>query len=113
VIDAFLLGMFVGVFLFCFFAWKLLSSVVSREEKKINTLVETLKEKSLGIPSKVEEINGVFYIYSTDKNEFLAQGNTAQEILEHLNFRMPNAHIRVIDGEPDVVKRLKATISAS
>lgn len=105
-IETFLFGAAVGAFGICILALKMITSAVNREEKRVVKIDN-------GIPSKVEEVNGVFYIYNADNNEFLAQGNTAQEILAHLNFRMPNAHIRVVEGESDVVKRLKSTLPAN
>ena len=99
----FIFGLLVGVFGFYLVASWYTNAIIRAIQDS-----QTEPDVSVPIPAKIEEIDGIFYVYAVDKNEFLAQGSDLQELLAHLNYRMPNAHIRVIAGEPNVMQKFKA-----
>ena len=99
----FIIGLLVGVFgVYLFINWYANAIIQSIQDSQLKTV------GTGAIPAKVEEIDGIFYIYAVDKNEFLAQGINSQELLAHLNSRMPDAHICVIEGDPEVMQKFKA-----
>lgn len=102
----FIFGLLVGVFGLYLVAWWYTDAI-------IRAIQDSQSEPSVSvpIPAKIEEIDGIFYVYAVEKNEFLAQGSTSQELLAHLNYRMPDAHIRVIAGEPNVMQKFKAMVT--
>ena len=88
-------------------AWRL---VTRRAEQQIEQLAEAIKTLSANqIQARVEEDNGVFYVYRIDDNSFLAQGTTMAELRERIESRMKDAMIYVTEGDPEVLSRLKAT----
>jgi len=104
----FIFGLLVGVFGFYLVASWYTNAIIRAIQ---DSQSEPSPSVSVPIPAKIEEIDGIFYVYAVEKNEFLAQGSTSQELLAHLNYRMPNAHIRVIAGEPNVMQKFKAMVT--
>jgi hypothetical protein len=81
-----------------------------RAEQQIEQLAEAIKTLSANqIQARVEEDNGVFYVYRVDDNSFLAQGNTMAELRERIESRMKNVMVYVTEGDAEVLARLKAT----
>jgi hypothetical protein len=81
-----------------------------RAEKQIEQLAEAIKALTANqIQARVEEDNGVFYVYRTDDNSFLAQGTCMSELKERIESRMKDAQVYVTEGDPEVLARLKAT----
>jgi hypothetical protein len=81
-----------------------------RAEQQIEQLAEAIKTLSANqIQARVEEDNGVFYVYRIDDNSFLAQGTSMAELKERIESRMKDARVFVTEGDPEVLSRLKAT----
>lgn len=103
--DAFILGIVCGIVFLWMFIKHMAATVIA------NSTRVSLAKKMEPVPVKVELINGVFYLWSIDRNEFLAQGATAEEIVNHLEKTMVDIHIHVVEGEPDVVRKLKFSMA--
>jgi hypothetical protein len=56
---------------------------------------------------KVEEYQGIFYLFDTENDQFLGQGRTAQEFAEHIR---KDLVIQIVEGDADVVARFCASI---
>lgn len=56
---------------------------------------------------KIEEYSGCFYIFDHETDQFLGQGRTAEEFAERLSRDLT---IKIVAGDPDVVKRFRATV---
>ena len=54
----------------------------------VDEQAEELSESIINI--NIEKHNGVFYVYSKDNNEFMAQGNTRKELEDALAKRYPD-----------------------
>jgi lipopolysaccharide export LptBFGC system permease protein LptF len=81
-----------------------------RAEQQLEQLVEAVKSLSANqIQARVEEQDGVFYVYRVDDNSFLAQGTTMAELRERIESRMKDAMVYVTEGDAEVLARLKAT----
>jgi len=63
------------------------------------------------IPARVEQHDGMYYVYNLRDDSFLAQGSTLLELKNRLESRVKNAHVFVTEGDADVLERLKATQS--
>jgi hypothetical protein len=77
---------------------------------KIQQAVDERNQEDLLIRARIEQIGNQFYIYNLDKNEFLVQGHTMQELIANLQLRKPGAVIKVVDGDDQAVLNLKATV---
>lgn len=111
--ELFLLGLFCGVVL-VYVALKLViwwaTKKIREASSSIDKLVEKVKteiNESI-ITARVEEINGVFYVYS-DKNEFLAQGTTLTELRERISSRKPDTNVIIKTDNKELAEKLKAT----
>jgi predicted RNase H-like HicB family nuclease len=79
-------------------------------EQQLKEIAETIKAFSANqIQARVEEDDGVFYVYRVDDNTFLAQGTTMAELRERIESRMKEAMVYVTEGDAEVLSRLKAT----
>ena len=73
----------------------------------IMQVIERLKESI--IHARVEEQDGVFYVYNTKDQSFMAQGRTVAELRERIDQRWADAQVMITQGEQAVLDRLKAT----
>lgn len=103
----FIIGLAVG-------AWILLMVMKSWADKILQQELTRIQNSNETLQARVEEINGVFFIYGIEKNEFLAQGSNSLEILQHLKSRnLTYDTVRIVQGEPDVIQRLKTSTSSN
>jgi hypothetical protein len=60
--------------------------------QKLDNLMETIveQEEENTIRIKLEEVNGMFFVYREDDDTFMGQGKTKKEITEVLNARFPD-----------------------
>jgi len=65
------------------------------------------------IKTRIEEIDGVFYIFNADNNEFVAQGATMTEIQEHMNARMIKSDVVVTAGDTGTVEKFRKLVNIS
>ena len=103
-------GVAIGIALTCWILWIMIRRAVARAEhnlERITHVIERLKDGM--ILARVEEANGVFYIYNTEDSTFLAQGTTVAEIRERIEERWRDVHVYVTEGDQDVIERLKST----
>jgi hypothetical protein len=110
----FVLGMFFGMFV----SYVVVKFVVWRTMHEINQMLgydlrDRLRE-AIDTPENVdkietrlEDIDGVFYIYNKHSDEFLAQGANASDLLQQIKHRFANHEIVISAGEPHAIKRFK------
>ena len=92
----------------------LLHIAVSRAEKELGLLARAVEiYEASTIPARVELIQGVFYVYDTRDDSFLAQGQTVTELRSRIEARVKNARILVTEGEESVLSLLKADLESS
>jgi uncharacterized membrane protein YGL010W len=61
------------------------------------------------IDARVEEHNGVFYIYNVIDESFIAHGTTVKEIRDAIDAKFKGVSINISEGQQDVVARFKET----
>lgn len=67
-------------------------------EKGLTKLRETI------IPSRIEHVNGMLYLYNKETNDFIAQGMTFEELNENAKKRFPEKLFNVAQAEINLVK---------
>ena len=100
-------GVIIGLLIFAFLAYRTLVKISNlvQEEQLQRTVVET------DISCRVEEVNGIFYIWKVDDNEFVVQGRTIKEMQDIMQQMNKRVNLKIVDGEQSVIKKLKATAS--
>ena len=92
----------------------LLHIAVSRAEKELGLLARAVEiYEASTIPARVEQIDGVFYVYDTRDDSFLAQGETVTELRSRIQSRVKHARVLVTEGEESVLSLLKADLESS
>jgi hypothetical protein len=106
-------GIAIGAWMF-YFALKLAVNILARRiQQQLETLDEALKEQVDLIPCRVEQHNGVFFVYNNDTEEFMAQGSTLAELRERIKARWKDQRVSVVAGDEAVLEQLKAQLNES
>ena len=106
-------GIFIGVTAF-YLTLKLAVNVLTRRiERELETLEEALKEHVDLIPCRIEQHQGMFFVYNNNTNEFMAQGSTLTELRERIKARWKDQRVSVVAGDEDVLEQLKAQLNES
>ncbi len=83
---------------------------IKRAERQVEELAAAINALSPPkIEARVEEQDGMFYVYRTDDNSFLAQGSNLDELRERIESRIRDARVFVTEGDAEVLARLKST----
>jgi len=105
------LGIFIGVTAF-YLTMKLAVNLLARRiEQQLETLDQALKEHVDLIPCRVEQHNGVFFVYNNETNEFMAQGNDLAELRERIKARWKDRRVSVVAGDENVLEQLKEQLN--
>lgn len=108
--DSFFIGFLAGALVASVVLRIALSIATRRAEEQLEALMAALKTVSAKhIAARVEQHDGVFYVYRLDDDTFLAQGNSLTELSQRIEDRMKDARVFVTEGDPKVVSALKAT----
>ena len=104
------MGMLIGIGLtYAFF--KIAAFVLNRYiERQVQETLDLIKEQTDHlIAARVEEESGVFYVYNTEDNGFIAQGKTVAEIKKAIDSLHIDKRVIVTEGDEEVIRRLEAT----
>lgn len=105
--DALILGFLVGIVV----ARIYIGLVAAHIMRKLAEAVEQQQqpEGKTTVETRVELIDNMFLVYRLDNNEFVGQGRTVEELKERCldRFKNPNIHIKITQGDPDALDRLK------
>ena len=109
-ILGFCLGFLVAYGIVKIVVWSTLRQL-DRDNIKVDELIDKMKQKIEDkiIAARMEEHQGVFYLYRADNNEFIAQGINADEIDEKTMQRFGKKSVVVTDAEDQVLSRYLAT----
>ena len=106
----FLTGMIAGVVIAVVVAVWVVRSLVTRAEADIESILAEVKKTAEHIiPARIEQHDGVFYVYNTRDGSFIAQGASISEIKSRIEERMKDATVMVTEGDTDVLQRLRDT----
>lgn len=102
----FLIGILLGAFFHRIYIDIRLRIIEKRIENKIQSTLTELK-KSV-IDAKIEFVNGMYFLYNRETNEFLAQGRNYNELetaarskYPNKLFNVPQSELASITGEED------------
>ena len=103
-------GMILGMCLALVVVYLYLRMVMLRAAQNLDDLLQVIENlKDSIIQARVEEADGVFYVYNTADQSFMAQGRTVTELRERIEQRWHDAQVMITQGEQAVLDRLKAT----
>ena len=106
----FVVGVAAGVVVTVVVAVWVVKGLVSRAEADIDSIVAEIKKTAENIiPARVEQHDGVFYVYNTRDGSFIAQGTSIAEIKARIEERMKDATVMVTEGDADVLRQLQGT----
>jgi hypothetical protein len=109
----FLLGAAAGAIIGYVVLRILLHIAVSRAERELGLLARAVEiYEAATIPARVEQIDGVFYVYDTRDDSFLAQGETVTELRDRIESRVKHARVLVTEGEESVISLLKSGLES-
>jgi poly-beta-hydroxyalkanoate depolymerase len=86
---------------------------VLESETELKTIEDRLEPKATAIHTRLEEVDGVFYVYNIDNGEFIAQGTTADEVQKHVQSRISNKDVFIVQGDNEAIKRYRSTKTAT
>ena len=107
------MGFVAGVTAFYLILKLAVNLLARRIEQQLETLEEALKEHVDLIPCRVEQHDGVFFVYNNETNEFMAQGNDLAELRERIKARWKDRRVSVVAGDEAVLEQLKAQLNES
>jgi hypothetical protein len=108
--NDFVLGIIVGAFFFYIGLRIFLALIVKRIEDQLAELSQSVQGSFNNlIEAKVEEHNGVFYIYNNKDQSFIVQGSTMKELREAIDAKFKGINITITHGDKDVLARLMST----
>jgi len=110
----FFLGLAVGVavsyLITRFIVWATMRQI-EREGIEVEQLIQNMKQRVQEriVQARLEEHQGMFYLYRVDNNEFIAQGRSHAEIKTITDKRLPDLPVYVTEAEDSVMERYSAT----
>lgn len=103
-------GMIFGMCLALVAVYLYLRMIMVRAAQNIDDLIQVIERlKESIIHARVEESDGVFYVYNTEDDTFMAQGTTVTELRERIEQRWHDVQVFITQGDQAVLDRLKAT----
>jgi hypothetical protein len=92
----------------------LIHIALSRAERELELLTRAVKiYEAATIPARVEQIDGVFYVYDTRDDSFIAQGHSVDELRGRIQSRVKHARVLVTEGEESVLSLIKSGLESS
>jgi gas vesicle protein len=108
------IGVAIGVFAVLAFIKSAVQEALESSDDSLDRL-KSLVEQEIDstIQTRVEEHNGIYYIYNVNDNSFLGQGVTLKEVKDCIAKRLPNTNVNIVAGDAEVIKKLKAELSTN
>jgi hypothetical protein len=97
-----------------FVSWRLrrdIKRALDQIEEELGELpAPNTAKPSRVIDTKVEKIQGIYYLFRDDNDAFLAQGSTAQELRDHLRKRFRDFSISIVSGDQEPMTELRQQV---
>ena len=104
-------GIFIGVTAF-YLTLKLAVNILMRRlARDIEQLEVELNQHQKTIQARVELHNNEFFVYNNDTNEFMAQGETLQDLRKRIRDRWSTYRVSVVAGDENVLAQLKEQLN--
>ena len=105
--EDFYIGVLIGTIL-TLAVIKLMAAIIRHAieddvEEKVREGLEKLKARI--VPSRIELVNGMLYLYNRETEEFLGQGKDMQELNDVMKARFPDKLFNVAQAELDKYMR--------
>lgn len=104
-VIVFALGMLAATLMIRWLARRAIDQLM---EKVVEQVEEKTEANLLSVDVEFEQ--DIYFLYNSDDGSFVAQGNDLLDLKKHLNQRFPNRTIKIVNGEPAVLERLKEQI---
>jgi hypothetical protein len=103
-------GLIVSYIIVKVVVWSTLRQL-EQDDIRVDELIDKMKQKiqSSIVQARLEEHQGVFYLYRVDNDEFIAQGRTHAEVEARAEQRIPNLPVYVTQAEESALERYRAT----
>ena len=99
----FLAGLAIGILLTVAIIRAIALAYLTYQERKLDDAIkeglEKLKETI--VPARIEDVNGLLFLYNRETEEFLGQGKDMQELNDVVRKRFPNRLFNVPQDELD------------
>jgi hypothetical protein len=108
------LGIAVGVFIVLMFIRSAVREALESADDSLTRLQNLVDEEiERTIQTRVEEHDGVYYIYNVKDGAFLVQGSTLKEVKDSIEQQFPNTNVNITSGDIGVINKLKAEFGTS
>lgn len=98
----FIVGFSVGVAVGAWGVTFMIRRALKRAEQAEEVAQEVVTQLNV-VPVKLEHIQDTFYLFDDRDDRFLAQGATAQEVVQHLRVRFPRITLNLVTGDAAVI----------
>lgn len=108
-----LLGSFVGAIFGVLITVMAIKWMAQRLVQRLTDMVIESEQQSESINEiklKLEFDQNNYFMYNVVDGSFVAQGETIVQLRERLNKRFPDCNATVVDGDPDVLAKLRKEI---
>ena len=118
--DDFIVGVVVGSVLGMLVAYIFTQVVIwltlreIRKQVDLDGLVQRFEQETVtsNIQARIEEHQGMFYVYDISDNQFIAQGTDANDLAQAVVQRAGDNHtVTIAEGDKDVIERFRNTIA--
>lgn len=108
------IGLFLGIFVVLAFIRSAVREALESADDslaRLKNLVEQEIERT--VQTRVEEHDGIYYIYNVKDGAFLVQGTSLKEVKDSIEKQFPDTNVNITQGDVDVIKKLKAELGAN
>lgn len=108
----FFIGLVVGAFLLYQWLAFVANRLIEKSGRDLDQLLQdqikesTVQELAI-TEARVEEINGMFYLFDSNTNMFIAQGTTLSELKQHAKQCLNSSAVIISSTDPEVISKLK------
>ena len=108
------LGIAVGVFIVLMFIRSAVREALESTNDSLAKLKNLVEEEiECTVQTRIEEHNGIYYVYNIKDETFLGQGTTLKEIIVSITKRLPNTNVNITEGDIEIIKKLKSELSTN
>ena len=113
--EQFIYGIGIGI-LICYVVMQIVVWLTMRQIKKhldVADLMERIEQEveSSVVQVRIEEMQGTFFVYDVDNDQFLAQGTDAESLSQAVQSRAGGRTVLITQGDKDVIARFRGTIA--
>jgi len=108
------IGLILGIFVVLMFIRSAVREALESADDSLNRLKNLVDEElERTVQTRVEEHDGMYYIYNVKDGAFLVQGLTIKEVKDSIEKQFPNVNVNITQGDINVINKLKAELGAN